>query len=161
MSGEPSQIISIGIMLLGVAALFASIVLQTKRKLPEKAFQRTTLLVLGMALDPGRDDRRPAGGVQGRDPDLLPGSPAGRPGGDGVRGRLARARAGAVGMTANLAAVAYLISGVLFILALRGLSSPETSQGGNASHGRHGAGHRDHPGPALERPVARPYHPWR
>ena len=50
MSGEPSQVISIGIMLLGVAALFANIVLQTKRKLPEKAFQRTTLLVLGMAL---------------------------------------------------------------------------------------------------------------
>ncbi len=35
-------------------------------------------------------------------------------------------------MTANLAAVAYLVSGVLFILALRGLSSPETSRRGNA-----------------------------
>ena len=34
-------------------------------------------------------------------------------------------------MNANLAAIAYLISGVLFILALRGLSSPETSRGGN------------------------------
>jgi len=34
-------------------------------------------------------------------------------------------------MTADLAAVAYLISGVLFILALRGLSSPETSRRGN------------------------------
>ena len=34
-------------------------------------------------------------------------------------------------MNADLAAVAYLISGVLFILALRGLSSPETSQRGN------------------------------
>jgi len=34
-------------------------------------------------------------------------------------------------MTANLAALAYLISGVLFILALRGLSSPETSRRGN------------------------------
>ena len=33
-------------------------------------------------------------------------------------------------MNANLAAVAYLISGVLFILALRGLSSPETSRAG-------------------------------
>ena len=34
-------------------------------------------------------------------------------------------------MNANLAAIAYLISGVLFILALRGLSSPATSQAGN------------------------------
>ena len=34
-------------------------------------------------------------------------------------------------MTPNLAASLYLISGVLFILALRGLSSPETSRKGN------------------------------
>ena len=34
-------------------------------------------------------------------------------------------------MTPNLAASFYLISGVLFILALRGLSSPETSRKGN------------------------------
>ncbi len=34
-------------------------------------------------------------------------------------------------MSVNLAAVLYLASGVLFILALRGLSSPETSQAGN------------------------------
>ncbi len=34
-------------------------------------------------------------------------------------------------MSANLASVAYLVSGVLFILALRGLSSPATSQRGN------------------------------
>ena len=34
-------------------------------------------------------------------------------------------------MTPNLAASLYLISGVLFILALRGLSSPETSRQGN------------------------------
>ncbi|MFN3859713.1 MAG: NAD(P)(+) transhydrogenase (Re/Si-specific) subunit beta [Caulobacter sp.] len=34
-------------------------------------------------------------------------------------------------MTANLAAIAYIVSGVLFIMALRGLSSPETSQAGN------------------------------
>jgi NAD(P) transhydrogenase subunit beta len=34
-------------------------------------------------------------------------------------------------MNANLAAVLYLVSGVLFILALRGLSSPTTSQSGN------------------------------
>ena len=34
-------------------------------------------------------------------------------------------------MNASLAAVLYLISGVLFILALRGLSSPESSRAGN------------------------------
>ncbi len=35
-------------------------------------------------------------------------------------------------MNANIAAIAYLVSGVLFIQALRGLSSPETSRRGNA-----------------------------
>ena len=34
-------------------------------------------------------------------------------------------------ISANLLAVFYLISGILFILALRGLSSPETSRQGN------------------------------
>ena len=34
-------------------------------------------------------------------------------------------------ISANLSALFYLISGVLFILALRGLSSPETSRQGN------------------------------
>src|SRR5262245_58785180 len=34
-------------------------------------------------------------------------------------------------MSANIAALAYLISSVLFILALRGLSSPEASRQGN------------------------------
>ncbi len=34
-------------------------------------------------------------------------------------------------MSANLAALAYLVSGVLFILALRGLSHPDTSRRGN------------------------------
>jgi len=34
-------------------------------------------------------------------------------------------------MNANLAAILYIVSGVLFILALRGLSSPETSRKGN------------------------------
>ena len=34
-------------------------------------------------------------------------------------------------MNANLAALLYLVAGVLFILALRGLSTPETSRQGN------------------------------
>ena len=34
-------------------------------------------------------------------------------------------------MNASFAALAYLVSGVLFILSLRGLSSPETSRQGN------------------------------
>src|SRR5271169_2717048 len=34
-------------------------------------------------------------------------------------------------MNANIAALAYLASGVLFILTLRGLSNPETSRRGN------------------------------
>jgi NAD(P) transhydrogenase subunit beta len=34
-------------------------------------------------------------------------------------------------MSANAAALLYLVSGVLFILALRGLSSPESSRSGN------------------------------
>ena len=34
-------------------------------------------------------------------------------------------------ISANLLAIFYLVSGVLFILALRGLSSPETSRQGN------------------------------
>lgn len=35
-------------------------------------------------------------------------------------------------MSASIAALAYLVAGVLFILSLRGLSSPETSRQGNA-----------------------------
>ena len=34
-------------------------------------------------------------------------------------------------MSANLAALLYLVAGVLFILALRGLSSPDSSRRGN------------------------------
>ena len=34
-------------------------------------------------------------------------------------------------MSPNILAIFYLISGILFILALRGLSSPETSRRGN------------------------------
>ena len=36
-------------------------------------------------------------------------------------------------MSADIAALAYLISGALFILALRGLSSPETSRRATSS----------------------------
>ena len=39
-------------------------------------------------------------------------------------------------LSANLAAVAYLVCGVLFILALRGLSSPVTSRRGNTASSR-------------------------
>ena len=35
-------------------------------------------------------------------------------------------------MRADIAALAYLASGVLFVLALRGLSSPETARTGNS-----------------------------
>ena len=46
-------------------------------------------------------------------------------------------------MTGNLAALLYLASGVLFILALRGLSSPSTSRRGNLfGIDRHGDRHR-------------------
>ena len=34
-------------------------------------------------------------------------------------------------LSANLSAIFYLVSGILFILALRGLSSPDTSRQGN------------------------------
>ena len=34
-------------------------------------------------------------------------------------------------ISANLAAIFYLMSGIFFILALRGLSSPDTSRQGN------------------------------
>src|SRR5690349_16031110 len=36
-------------------------------------------------------------------------------------------------MNANIAAILYLVSGVLFILALRGLCAPTTSQAGNCN----------------------------
>ena len=36
-------------------------------------------------------------------------------------------------MSANIVALLYLVSGILFILALRGLSSPETSRSGNTT----------------------------
>ena len=45
-------------------------------------------------------------------------------------------------MSPNLVALLYLVSGVLFILALRGLSSPATSRRGNMlRHDRHGHRH--------------------
>ena len=50
-------------------------------------------------------------------------------------------------MNANFAAFLYLVSGVLFILALRGLSHPTTSrQGNHLRHDRHGHRHRHHAG---------------
>ncbi len=36
-----------------------------------------------------------------------------------------------IAMSPNIAAILYLVAGVLFILALRGLSHPETSRDGN------------------------------
>ena len=46
-------------------------------------------------------------------------------------------------MSANLVALLYLVSGVLFIQALRGLSSPETSRAGqHVRHDRHDHRHR-------------------
>ena len=44
-------------------------------------------------------------------------------------------------MKADIAALLYLVSGVLFILALRGLSSPATSRTGNRN-GMIGMAHR-------------------
>ena len=52
-------------------------------------------------------------------------------------------------MNANLAAVLYLVAGVLFILSLRGLSSPASSPPGQfLRHDRHGDRGRDHAGRA-------------
>jgi len=46
-------------------------------------------------------------------------------------GETSSAAAGLPALDPNLASLLYLVSGVLFILALRGLSSPETSRQGN------------------------------
>ena len=55
----------------------------------------------------------------------------------------AEVRAHEHALNANLAALLYLVAGVLFILALRGLSSPETLAAGQPlRHGRHGDRHR-------------------
>src|SRR6185312_985974 len=51
--------------------------------------------------------------------------------GAGFRKRGGPGQEGRRRVNANLAAVLYIVSGVLFILALRGLSSPTTSQAGN------------------------------
>ena len=46
-------------------------------------------------------------------------------------------------MNANLAALLYLVAGVLFILALRGLSSPDIQPARqHVRHDRHGDRHR-------------------
>ena len=59
-------------------------------------------------------------------------------------------------MNPNLVALLYLAAGVLFILALRGLSSPESSRRGNhVRHGRHGDRHRHHAGARSERRTRR------
>ena len=52
-------------------------------------------------------------------------------------------------MSANLVALLYLVAGVLFIMALRGLSSPESSRRGNmVRHHRHDDRGRHHAGRA-------------
>jgi hypothetical protein len=60
-------------------------------------------------------------------------------------------------MNANLAAIAYLVSGVLFILALRGLSSPSPAARQPQRHDRHGHRRRRDPltlwGPGALDPV--------
>ena len=58
-------------------------------------------------------------------------------------------------MSANIAALLYLVSGVLFILALRGLSSPATSRQGNL-YGMIGMAHRhpDHAGRCRRPPAS-------
>ncbi len=78
-----------------------------------------------------------------------------------LRGRKAKSKTppgnGDFRMNANLAAILYLVSGVLFILALRGLSSPETSRRRqHLRHGRHGHRRADHPGHPVEPGRARP-----
>ena len=55
-------------------------------------------------------------------------------------------------MNANIAALLYLVSGVLFILALRGLSSPATSRQGNL-FGMIGMAHRHRDDAALSAAV--------
>src|SRR5690606_18569547 len=60
---------------------------------------------------------------------LLRGGAAGR-GGNDPRGAQP-GRGGTVMIDANIAALLYLVSGILFVLALRGLSSPATARQGN------------------------------
>src|ERR1041384_1170747 len=49
----------------------------------------------------------------------------------GLDPAISGSRARGFPMSPNTAALLYLVAGVLFILALRGLSSPETSRQGN------------------------------
>ena len=52
-------------------------------------------------------------------------------------------------MSASLTALAYLVAAVLFILALRGLSSPgHVASGQPLRHDRHGRGGGRHAGPS-------------
>ncbi len=58
-------------------------------------------------------------------------------------------------MSANLAAFLYLVSGVLFILALRGLSHPDDQPAGqHLRHDRHGDRHRHDARRFAARPVS-------
>ena len=58
-------------------------------------------------------------------------------------------------MTANLVALLYLVAGVLFILALRGLSHPETQPAGQpVRHGRHGDRHPHHARARIRPPAS-------
>ena len=56
-------------------------------------------------------------------------------------------------MNANLAALLYLVAGVLFILSLRGLSSPASSRRATIRHDRHGDRRRAPRLPCIRRPA--------
>ena len=57
-------------------------------------------------------------------------------------------------MNANLAALLYLVAGVLFILALRGCRQPGVQPAGQLlRHDRHGDRGRHHAGRRIRRPT--------
>jgi len=61
-------------------------------------------------------------------------------------------------VTQDLTALAYLVSAICFIMALRGLSSPETSRGGNR-FGIAGMGLSHLTSPGFWEPITRPAFP--